>query len=304
MLIESWINEQSPSEKRGQVLSIYRMVDLIAVTIGQFLLNAADPKEYILFSVVAILISLAIFPISLSTSNAPMAVTSTKLNIKKLIKISPLAVAGCFAVGLSSGAFWAVAPVFVQKLGYPVLMVSIFMSVVVFSGAIMQWPIGWLSDKIGRRIVIIFVSVGGAVSGLFLWQFSPDSISLMILGGALYGMFAMQIFGMSAAHANDYAMSDEFVSVNGGLLLIYGIGSVIGPSVAPVVMTFAGPSAMFAYTALIQFLLALYGIYRLTQRDAPKESNDYVAMPRPRAALLILRSDPRNLLRRKKRNKA
>ena len=70
------------------------------------------------------------------------------------------------------------------------------------------------------------------------------------------------------------------------------------------VMTFAGPSAMFAYTALIQFLLALYGIYRLTQRDAPKESNDYVAMPRPRAALLILRSDPRNLLRRKKRNKA
>ena len=304
MLIESWINEQSPSEKRGQVLSIYRMVDLIAVTIGQFLLNAADPKDYILFSVVAILISLAIFPISLSTSKAPMAVTSTKLNIKKLIKISPLAVAGCFAVGLSSGAFWAVAPVFVQKLGYPVLMVSIFMSVVVFSGAIMQWPIGWLSDKIGRRVVIIFVSVGGAASGLFLWQFSPESIFLMILGGVLYGMFAMQIFGMSAAHANDYALADEFVSVNGGLLLIYGIGSVVGPSVAPVVMTFAGPSAMFAYTALIQFLLALYGIYRLTQRDAPKESNDYVAMPRPRAALLILRSDPRNLLRRKKRNKA
>ncbi len=300
MLIESWINEQAPAEKRGQVLSIYRMVDLIAVTIGQFLLTIADPKDYVLFSIVAILISLAIFPISLSTSKAPMAVSTTKLNIRRLIRISPLAVAGCFAVGLSSGAFWAVAPVFVQKLGYSVLMVSIFMSVVVFSGAIMQWPIGWISDKVGRRIVIIFVSLGGAFSGIFLWKFAPFSSFYMIIGGVFYGLFAMQIFGMSAAHANDYAKADEFVSVSGGLLLVYGIGSVIGPSVAPVVMTFAGPSSMFAYTALIQLILAIYGLYRLTKRDAPDGSDDYIAMPRPRATLLVLRSDPRNLLKRKK----
>ena len=122
MLIESWINEQTPNDKRGQVLSIYRMVDLAAITVGQFLLTLADPKDFVLFSLVAILISLAIFPISLSTSKAPMTVTSTKLNIKKLIKICPLAVVGCFAVGLSSGAFWGVAPVFVQQLGHPVLL--------------------------------------------------------------------------------------------------------------------------------------------------------------------------------------
>lgn len=300
MLIESWINEQSPNDKRGQVLSIYRMVDLAAITVGQFLLTLADPKDFVLFSLVAILISLAVFPISLSTSKAPMAVTSTKLNVRKLIKVSPLAVAGCFVVGLSSGAFWGVAPVFVQQLGHPVLIVSVFMSVVIFAGAVMQWPMGWLSDKIGRRKVLILASIGGVSSGVFLWKLAPQSLGLLMVGGGLYGMFAMQIFGMAAAHANDYAQPDEFVSVSGGLLLIYGIGSVIGPSIAPIVMSIAGASAMFAYTAFVQGLLAIYGLYRLTQRDAPEESADYVAVARPRASWLILRSDPRNLLKRKK----
>ena len=299
MLIESWINEATPNEKRGQVLSIYRMVDLTAITVGQFLLTLADPKDYVLFSLVAVLISMAVFPISLSTSKAPAAVTSTKLNIKKLMKVSPLAAIGCFAVGLASGAFWGVAPVFVQLLGHPILMVSVFMSVVIFAGAVMQWPMGWLSDKIGRRKVLILASIGGVVSGIFLWQLAPLSQNYMLMGGALYGMFAMQIFGMAAAHANDFAEPDEFVSISGGLLLIYGIGSVIGPSLAPVVMSFAGPSSMFAYTATVHALLAIYGLYRLSQRAAPENSPDYVQSPRPRSALLILRSDPRNLLKRK-----
>ena len=301
MLIESWINEQSPNDKRGQVLSIYRMVDLAAITVGQFLLTLADPQEFVLFSLVAILISLAVFPISISTSKAPMAVTSTKLNIKKLMKVSPLAVIGCLVVGLSSGAFWGVAPVFVKQLGHPIFMVSLFMSVVIFSGAVMQWPMGWLSDKIGRRKVLIMASLGGVASGVFLWTLAPQSVAFLLTGVALYGMFAMQIFGMAAAHANDYAQPDEFVSVSGGLLLIYGIGSVIGPSIAPIAMSFAGPSALFAYTAFMQGLLALYGLYRLTQRDAPVDSADYVPVARPRASWLILRSDPRNLLKRKKK---
>jgi len=94
MLIESWINEQAPNEKRGQVLSIYRMVDLGAVTAGQFMLTLADPKDFVLFSLVAICICAAVIPISLSTSKAPIAVSNTSLNMKKLIKTSPYAVAG------------------------------------------------------------------------------------------------------------------------------------------------------------------------------------------------------------------
>ncbi len=301
MLIESWINEQTPNEARGQVLSVYRMVDLGAVTAGQFMLSMADVGEFVLFSVVAICVALAIIPITLSTSKAPIAVTQTSLNLKKLVRTVPLAVAGCFAVGIANGSFWGVAPVMVQQLGHPVLVVSMFMSVVIATGALLQWPVGFLSDKLGRRLVLILVSLCAAGSGIFLWQFAPVSTEFMLLGGALFGAFSMQLFGLSAAHANDYAEPHEFIAINGGLLLIYGIGSIIGPSVVPVVMTQWGPSALFVFTAAIHVVLAVYGTYRRTRRDTAPDSGDYVPIPRPRAFALMLRIDPR-VRRRKKKN--
>lgn len=300
MLIESWINEQAPNEKRGQVLSVYRMVDLGAVTAGQFMLTLADPKDFVLFSLVAIFICFAIFPVSLSTSKAPLAVTNTSLDLKKLIRTSPYAVAGCFSVGLANGAFWGVAPVFVQQLGHPILVVSLFMSVAIASGALLQWPVGWLSDRFGRRLIIILMSFLSVMAGVFLWQFSTQSQFMLLMGGASYGAFAMQIFGLSAAHANDRAKADEFVAISGGLLLIFGVGSVIGPSLAPLVMEAYGASSMFAFTAVIHLLLALYGLSRLSKRKSVVDSDDYVQIARPRSMMLILRTDPRNLLKLKR----
>jgi len=250
ILIESWINEQAPNQKRAQVLSIYRMVDLGAVTAGQFMLTLADPAEFVLFSLVAIFISLAIFPISVSTSKAPITVTQTSLNLKKLIKTSPLAVAGCTIVGLANGSFWGVAPVLVQQLGHPVVAVSSFMSIAILFGALLQWPVGWLSDRWGRRIVMIIISLASACSGVFLWLYGPLSLNMLLIGGAIYGCFAMQLFGLAAAHANDFAEPHEFVSVSGG---------------------------------------------------CPEESSDYVLTPRPRSMFGILRSDPRNILKRRKK---
>lgn len=301
MLIESWINTQAPNNIRGQVLSVYRMVDLAAVTVGQFLLTLADPKGFILFSVVAICICLAIFPVSISTSKAPEAVEQTSLNLKKLIKVSPLAVAGCFTVGLSNGAFWGVAPVFVQQLGHPVLVLSTFMSAVIFSGALLQWPIGWLSDKVGRRNVLFMMALGAVTSGVFLWQLGASSLNMMLLGGVLYGAFGMQLFGLSSAHANDRATPTEFVAVSGGLLLIYGVGSVIGPSIAPIFMAQFGPSTMFAFTACVHAVFAVYTLSRMVMGSDAKYPTDYVSIPRPRSFSLVLRVDPRVILKRKKK---
>ena len=301
VLIESWINEAAPNEQRGQVLSIYRMVDLAAVTAGQFMLSMADPKDFILFSVVAICICLAIFPISISTANTPKPLTETSLNLKKLIRVSPLASIGCFAVGLTNGAFWGVAPIFVTDLGHSVLMVSTFMSVVIFAGALLQWPAGWLSDKLGRRQLILFMSLGGAAAGIFLWVYGAVDSNMMLIGGALYGLFGMQVFGLCAAHANDRAEPHEFVAVSGGLLLIYGAGSVVGPSAGAIAMSRFGTTSLFAYTAIVHLLLGLYTLYRSTQRRGVVDSADYVAIARPRSMALISRMDPRILRRKKKK---
>ena len=186
VLIESWINEAAPNEQRGQVLSIYRMVDLSAVMVGQFMLSISPPEEFVLFSLVAICICLAIFPVSLSTAKAPQTLSQTSLNLKKLVRVSPLASIGCVVVGLTNGAFWGVAPIFVTELGHSVLVVSTFMSAVIFAGTVLQWPVGWLSDRIGRRVLILGISIGGVGAGLFLFYLAAQNLTMMLIGCLLY----------------------------------------------------------------------------------------------------------------------
>jgi len=294
MIIESWINEKSTNENRGQVLSIYRAVDLVAITIGQFMLTWADPAGFVLFSTVALCICVSIVPVSVTAASAPEPLTKTSLNLKKLIKVSPLAVFGCLSVGLANGAFWGISPIFVQQLGYGVFMVALFISAAIIAGAIAQIPIGWLSDRVDRRWVLIMVVGASAASGIFLCLFGAISQAFLIVGGCLYGMFGMSIFGLSAAHANDYAEPDEFVAISGGLLLIYGLGAIIGPVLAPIVMQLTSPSYMFAYTAAIHGALLVFGLYRLTRRESVPlaEQEDYIPA-RPRTTPVIFELDPR-----------
>lgn len=300
ILIESWINERSNNQNRGKILSVYRMVDLGAVTAGQFMLTLADPKDFVLFSLVAILISLSIFPISLTEAEAPLPVSKTSLDLKKLIKVSPLAVVGVVCVGLSNGAFWGIAPVFVQQLGHPIFVVSTFMSIAIFGGALLQWPVGVLSDKIGRRTILVLVALCSAGSGFYLWQYSANSLNTLLIGGFLYGVFAMQIFGLCAAHANDYAQPDEFVTISSGLLMLYGLGSILGPFFAPIIMALTTPQTLFAFTACVHLSLAVYGLYRQTIRSEAEGTDDFVALP-IRISPAMFRIDPRHILRKKKK---
>ncbi len=295
MIIESWINEKSSNEMRGQVLSVYRIVDLVAVTAGQFMLTLASPAGFALFSLVAILISISIVPVALTKAIAPEPLTKTSLNLPKLFSVSPLALFGAVSVGLANGAFWGIAPVFVQQLGYGVSMVALFMSTAIVSGAVAQWPVGLASDLIDRRLVLIMVAGASAASGVFLWLFGSISVPFLLAGSFLYGLFAMPIFGLCAAHANDYAEPDEFVAVSGGLLLLYGIGSIFGPVLAPLVMEITSPSWMFAYTGAVHFLLFVFGLYRLTRRRSVPldDQEDYVAVPR--TSPTIFEIDPRNV---------
>ncbi len=296
MIIESWINERATNKMRGQVLAVYRIVDLVAVTAGQFMLTAANPAGFMLFSLVAILISLSIVPVAMTRAIAPKPLVQTSLNLSKLIKTSPFAVAGVLGVGLANGAFWGIAPVYVQQMGYDILMVASFMSAAIISGAIAQWPVGYISDLVDRRKVLIVVALGSVAGGVFLYMFGAVSASFMLGGGLLYGLFAMPLFALCAAHANDYAEGDEFLSISGGLLLLYGLGSIVGPVLAPMVMQWSSPSGLFLYTAIIHMVVFVFGVYRLTRRSSVPLSvqEDYVAVPRTTPAIFEI--DPRNTL--------
>ena len=295
MIVESWINERSTNENRGQVLAIYRFVDLGAMTVGQYMLLLADPGGFVLFSLVAILVALSLVPVSLTRIEVPAPPSHARLDLKRLWRVSPLAVAGCAAVGMSNSAFWAISPVFVQDLGYGAAMVANFMGMTIVVGALAQWPVGLLSDVIDRRSVLLIVSLGAALAGAAIALTADAGVWWLLAGAGAYGIFGMSLFGLCAAHANDHAEPEDFVSVSGGLLLVYGAGSVIGPLVAPLAMTAFGPAALFSYTALVHAGLFVFGLWRVTRRSRvpSQQQEQYVPLAKP-STPAVFEFDPRS----------
>jgi MFS family permease len=274
MIIESWLNEKSSNETRGFVFSLYTIINLTVVTMGQLMLGLDRPENFPLFLLASILVSLAAVPIALTRAEAPAPVLSVKIRLPHLFRLSPVGVIGCLVVGIANGSFWALAPVFAQSKGADTWGVAIFMSVGVLAGALGQWPLGRLSDKMDRRRVIIGAACGAAIAGgLFvLWAppWGPGLLALIFL----FGLFALPIYGLSVAHMNDYVEAGGYVEAASGLLLIFGLGAVVGPIAAAILAGLFGPDALFGTTAAVHLCLAAFAFYRMRQRaPAPVEEH-------------------------------
>ncbi len=274
MIIESWLNEKSSNENRGFVFSLYTIINLTVITIGQLMLGLDRPEDFPLFLLASILVSLAAVPVALTKAAAPAPVQSVRIRIGHLYRLSPVGVIGCLAVGLANGSFWALAPVFAQDKGADTWGVAVFMSVAVLAGALGQWPLGRLSDKMDRRRVIIGAACGSAIAGIFFVALAPSwGVPLMSLI-FVFGLFAFPIYGICVAHMNDYVEPDGYVEAASGLLLVFALGAVVGPIVASTLVRFFGPDALFGMTAGVQLCLAAFAFYRMRKRPpAPVEEH-------------------------------
>lgn len=268
MIIESWLNERATNESRGTIFSFYISVTLIGVVGGQMLVGIVDPSTTILFMICGILYCLAMLPTTVSTAATPQALTSVKLNLPRLYRNSPVSFVGILLVGIANGAYGTLGAVFGARAGLTPNMIAIMLSFTIFIGALMQFPAGKASDRTDRRYVLAALSGVAAVAALLLIVLRPQDAMTMIILVAIYGGAANALYPIAVAHANDFASSDEFVQVSGGLLLLYGIGTIIGPTIGGPVMTELGPHALFAVTAVAHVLLTAYAIYRSRLRAA------------------------------------
>ena len=270
MVLESWINERATNENRGKILSVYRIVDLGAVTIGNGLLAIAPPEGFQLFVLVSILISIALVPVALTRSSSPAPLETAKLDIVQLYKVSPVGAIGAAATGLANAAFWGMAPVYVQELGYGAAAIAAFMSTAIIGAGLFQFPTGWLSDKMDRRMVIFASSLLGAGASALLAAFAGLSENAMLGFSFLFGAFIIPVFGICCAHANDHAQVGKAVATSGGLLLLYGVGSVVGALVGALVMSAFEPAALFWYIAGVYLVLAVFTLLRIGIKRRPR----------------------------------
>jgi MFS family permease len=288
MVIESWINERATNKNRGQILSVYRVIDLTATTTGNALLATANPADFHLFAVVSILMSIALVPVALTKSDAPKPIETARLDLPRLFRLSPVAAVGAPLIGLANSSFWAVGAVYAQRLGYDNALIASFISVVIIGAALLQWPLGWISDRTDRRRVMFASSALGIASCIALAEFGARSPEYLLFFGALVGAFVIPMFGLNAAHANDHAPADQAVSTNGGLLLLHGLGSVVGATLGAIVMANFGPSSLFIYIASVYAVFASFCFYRiLTTPPVPEDQKSPFAPVTKNAAPTI-----------------
>lgn len=270
IVIESWLNERSTNENRGSVFSAYILINMTVLGVGQQMLLFYDPIHLNLFALTSVLVSLAAVPVALSKSENPPPVEDTRLDFRYLYRISTVGMLGSLGCGLANGSFWALAPVFSVSNSGDISLTANFMTAVVFGGAVGQWPLGWLSDRMDRRIVLGSISLAGVIIGALLWLMAGQlSHTGLIVLAALWGAMAFPVYSVAVAHANDRADAGSFVMVSAGLLLMYGIGAIVGPVLASAMMTLGSPGSLFLFTGIIHLLLAIYVVTRRFIRPQP-----------------------------------
>jgi len=296
MVIESWLNDRATNETRGRIFSAYLTVNFSGLIIGQALFMSNGASSFTLFNLAAIFYALCLIPVGLTRQPQPKRIEVPVLRPMRLFTLSPVGMAGCLAVGLANAATWTFAPIFAESTGLRRGWLSLFMIAFTLGGALVQLPLGRLSDKMDRRFIIAAIGVAAAAAAVLLYLFGAGNgrtVTLLLI--ALFGMVCLPLYGMSVAQVNDRLPREEFVEASASLLLINSAASMVGPVIAASLIQSFGISTMFLYTAAIHTTLAVYTITRIATQAAPPKAlhDDFVAVP-VQSSTVAVELDPRS----------
>jgi len=293
LVVESWLNGVVDNSRRGQVLSLYQLTLMIGWTVSQMLLNIASPAGFSLFLLISIFLSLSLVPVTIGRITSPGTITASRIRLRQLFVTSPLGVSGIFVNGLVASLFFGMGPVFAHDIGLKTHDIALFMAVTMLGAVVFQWPLGWLSDHMDRRQVIIWSAAGTATISFVVALHARDSLDHLLPLTFLFGALSLPIYSVCVAHVNDHVDTNSLVATAGGLILVYGAGSVLGPFVASLLMGQLGPSGVYVLAGTVELIFVLYGVYRLTQRSAVLKELKQVFVPVPQTTHVAAHLDKR-----------
>ncbi|QOW20729.1 MFS transporter [Lysobacter ciconiae] len=289
-VIESWLNASAAAEQRSRIFALYMAINLFALAAGQWLLGVFSPLLFIPFSLVAILICLAALPVTSSRMVQPDTPASVHLRLPQLYRLAPAASTGALLGGLALGAFWGMSAVYATGIGLDLAGVSALVSVTILGGALLQLPIGRLSDRGDRRTALVFICALAAVlAGLIMISAGANTWVLLslffVFGGLLFAVYPVCV-----AHLLDHLPNEHVLAGCSSLLLLNGIGSAIGPAIAGTLMARLGPQALPAFFVVTLLLLAVVvgGRRLLRQRDRGEPAQFHAMLRTTPSALELL----------------
>ena len=289
-VIESWLNAAAPAEQRSRIFAAYMAINLFSLAAGQWLLGLFSPLLFVPFSLVAILICIAALPVTASRMVQPETPASVHLKLAQLYRLAPAASAGALLGGLALGAFWGMAPVYATRIGMDLAGVSALVSMTILGGALLQLPIGRLSDRGDRRTALAVICTLGAILAVAI-MLSVGASAWVLLGLFFaFGGLLFAIYPICVAHLLDYLPSEHVLAGCSSLLLLNGIGSAIGPAIAGGLMSGIGPQALPIFFAVTLLLLALVtgGRRVFRQRDLDDPAQFHAMLRTTPSALELL----------------
>ncbi len=277
VVAESWINDLSSNENRGQALSLYILVQMVGVVTGQLLLNIADPSGYALFVLISVLVSVSFAPILLSASPTPVFSSARPMSLRELLDASPLGCVGVFLMGGVYSALLGMSAIFGAQRGLSVKEISWFVTAIYVGGMLMQYPVGWLSDRMDRRILIgalTALATTFAIAGMF-----GESTGWLIAMAFCIGATSNPLYPLLIAHTNDHLSTEQMASASGGMLFINGVGAMGGPVIVGFLIGRLGPDGFFLFLAILTGLICLYSLYRMRRSEAVAVADTHHYIP-------------------------
>jgi MFS family permease len=283
IIVESWLNALAPNAQRGRVLTIYVLVYGLFFGLGQLFSQSLNVRGPELLLVAGISTTLALVPMVAIDVRAPVLPRRVKLEILKALRTSPVSVSACLLNGLILTAFTTVGPLFSARIGFDQRHIVLLMACVSLGGLFLQWPIGYFSDKIDRLHALI--GLGLCILGVaasLLWAGPRMPFALLALLFGVFGGLAESLYAVGVAHANDRAASTDYVALSSTLLLVWALGSSIGPPIGTYAIQLIAPSAFFFYVVALTLVFTLFAVWRLSRREADRimeSREEFLAYP-------------------------
>lgn len=268
MIVESWLNESATNENRGTVMSVYIVILFGALMLGQVSIASMSISSFIPFVIASVSVSLAVMPVSLTSSTQPAPITLVRFRPAQLFRNSPAAFVGILLIGTSQGALLTLTPLYGSQIGLSTNQSAFYAAAIIGGGLLAQWPVGRLSDQIDRRLVLVGLGCATAAASLAIVVFSPSVFAVAAVTAVIVGMCSQPLYAIAVAHAFDHADQGDFVETSSGMLLSFGMGSIAGPLIASILMGKMGPSGLYVMVVVVNLIMAAFILTRVFTRVA------------------------------------
>ncbi len=271
---QSWLNEVSSTERRGRVMALFYLAYTVSLGLGALVIHRVPTVGDTPFLIHAGLYAGSVIPIALTKLEKPAPPERIAVRLREVYRVSPAGLVGAYVSGSLGMTLLGVGPMYGTAIGLTAGEIAILMAALQGGNLAIQWPLGWLSDRMDRRYVIAGASLAVVATSAAILGAGETALLLLVFLFGLWGGLAESIYAISTAHANDRTEAGDYVVVSSTILVVWAMGSTIGPMLATGAMNLVGPPGIWLFFILVSAVFAGFVAWRLMQRAEPPEAEE------------------------------